>query len=347
MSELTCTVPAVATLPPAARRGQGATDGMALACHKGHATPKLHVQIWDRGVKVKRPGGQPQQLKNEKRGTISGLSRKARQRLLWCAENTPELRCQGLMFVTLTYPGEWPKDGRQVKRHLDTFGKRTRRFGGYFLWVLEYQTRGAPHFHLLAKYPDEWNLEKVREWVAGSWYEVVGSGDERHLKAGTGVEEVKNPQAAGYYVSSYSGKWEQKRIPEGVSLPGKMWGMVGCRTPKPQILCFNEGDLEGVQLVRIIRRAAASDFAFHQRCRVISDKERQNKTMEFTAKGLEFVFKNKEYFHTLSHPGEKGPIPVFARVAWHPRDPGRGAGFSVRNVATTICRYIERKRLLN
>lgn len=335
-------MPVAAHLPPAVRRGQGVPDGMALACHIGHISPKLHVQIWSRGVKVKRPGIQPAQLNGERRGQVNGLSSKARARLLWCAENTPALNCKGLMFVTLTYPGEWPKDGREVKRHLDTFGKRMRRVDGFFLWVLEYQTRGAPHFHLLAKFPGDWDLKQVREWVEVAWFQVVGSGDEKHLNAGTSVEIVKNPAAAGYYVSQYAGKWDQKTIPAGVTLPGRMWGLVGCKIPKPKILNYGEDERDGIQLIRLIKRAAASEYAFHQRRKILLREERQARIDAIARKGEQAIRENAEYIHHLFFQIPVVDIPVFARHSWHPRDPGRGVGFSVRNVAEVVRQYLAR-----
>lgn len=337
--------PAGTPLPPAVRRGQGVPlSGVALACHIGHISPWMHLHIWAKGVKVKRQGLQPPQLQGAKRKEINGLSTKARARLLWCAENTPALNGEGMMFVTLTYPGEYPKDGRQVKRDLDAFGKRVRRLGGYFLWVLEYQTRGAPHFHLLARFPGAWDILHIREWVAVSWFQVVGSGDEKHLNAGTGVEKVKNPQAAGYYMSQYAGKWEQKKIPEGVTLPGKMWGLVGCKMPKPEIMGFKADDRKGIELVRVVRRAAASDYAFHQRQRIMPGKERATIIKAIVKLGEQTIFAKIDFIHELISGCPVVAIPVYARRAWHPRDRGRDAGFSVRNGAAALRQYLNMNR---
>jgi hypothetical protein len=190
----------------------------------------MSIEIFSKHVRIKRPC-HVVPARPTLRGKVNGLSPRAGRRLRWAIENTPELTAPGALFICLTYPSVWPKNGRQVKRDLNTFGKRCRRAGAIFAWALEYQTRGAPHFHLLARFPISGELVQVREWVASNWFEVVGSGDEKHLRAGTSVELVKNAECAGWYISNYLGKEYQKTVPEGVTLPGRMWGMIGCPNP--------------------------------------------------------------------------------------------------------------------
>jgi hypothetical protein len=57
-------------------------------------------------------------------------------------------------MLTLTYPGDWlavAPNGEAVKRHLAALAKRYERVWGeplVCIWKLEFQARGAPHFHL-------------------------------------------------------------------------------------------------------------------------------------------------------------------------------------------------------
>ena len=87
------------------------------------------------------------------------------------------------------------------------------RLGVCGVMVLEFQERGAPHFHLL--YND---VELDKKAVSLAWYRIVDSGDEKHLKAGTSVEHLRNQHAAESYVSkylhSYMAKFDQKGVPE-------------------------------------------------------------------------------------------------------------------------------------
>src|SRR5205823_1017705 len=125
------------------------------------------------------------------RGQINGFSFAARRRLLRLCAEVDRRECRLLpLFVTLTYPSVWPADPADWKRQLDRFFHRLKRGwpDAAAIWRLEFQRRGAPHFHLLV-----FGLEFLpATWVAAAWYEIVGSGDLKHLQAGTQVVRVKS-----------------------------------------------------------------------------------------------------------------------------------------------------------
>src|SRR5262245_28394097 len=124
------------------------------------------------------------------RGTIRGFSRASRRRMLRWVQ-TIDREMSGMpLFVTLTYPGDWPGDPRRWKRDLDAWLKRLRRAqpAAWAVWRLEPQRRGAPHYHLLVFGVDCLPIE----WLSRTWFEVVGSGDLRHLVAGTQVQRVRS-----------------------------------------------------------------------------------------------------------------------------------------------------------
>jgi hypothetical protein len=131
---------------------------------------------------------------------------------------------RGLLFITLTYPRDWPGSWATWKRQLDTFLKRlARKFphrGG--TWKLEPQRRGAPHFHLLvAGVPFI-----ARPWLSQAWYESVGSHDARHLAAGTQVQLARSHRGVLSYAAKYTAKREALPASwaEGV---GRWWGVFG------------------------------------------------------------------------------------------------------------------------
>jgi hypothetical protein len=99
-----------------------------------------------------------------------------------------------MIFVTLTYPGEYPQDPDICKRHLKALHKRLQRMYGTFaaFWRLGIQRRGAWHFHLLLFVgPSFGSVDKLRNFISSSWYEVTGKISEGHLRAGTRVVAVK------------------------------------------------------------------------------------------------------------------------------------------------------------
>ena len=133
------------------------------------------------------------------------------------------------MMITLTYPKEYPSDGKTVKTHLNSFLTQFRRdcAGFSYLWFLEFQKRGAPHFHILVDFPMPRKREAVkaiRFRVASLWYRVVGSGDAKHLAAGTRTERIRSENGARNYCVKYAFKMQQKIVPKDYQNVGRLWG---------------------------------------------------------------------------------------------------------------------------
>jgi hypothetical protein len=130
-----------------------------------------------------------------------------------------------MVFVTLTYPHEYPEDPEACKAHLKAFRKRLQRQYGPFaaFWRLGIQRRGAFHFHLLLFVgPSFGPIDELRRFVSTAWYEVTGRVSEGHLRAGTRVEAAKRWKQATSYVERYLAKPET--FPEGLRT-GRIWGV--------------------------------------------------------------------------------------------------------------------------
>lgn len=179
-----------------------------------------------------------------KRGGIFGITMRSRRRQFaqMAAINYREFcdgqgkrsqKVQGI-FITLTYPDEFPIDFVVYKRHLANFRKRlVRKFGASGAWVAEYQDRGAVHYHLVCNLTRKVSKFWLRKWIARAWYEIVGSGDERHLRAGTSCDAIRTQDLArlSMYVSGYMCKNGQSMAPLDESgnkiQTGKMWNFFG------------------------------------------------------------------------------------------------------------------------
>ena len=177
---------------------------------------------------------------------ITEFSHQARMNLLHTAKNC------GITFhsmATFTYPREFPRDGRQVKNDLK---RQNQWFDRHFpgvraIWFLEFQKRGAPHFHHLldidlasyselverrrksrvgdrATYRTSHEMERD---LARAWYRIVGSGDERHLQAGVSWEVLEISDAAVRYAAKHAAKPRQKHVPEEYHNVGRFWGRIG------------------------------------------------------------------------------------------------------------------------
>jgi hypothetical protein len=150
------------------------------------------------------------------RDKVRGFSRASRRNLLLrlASINRRAFRAfKGRMiFVTLTYPGEYPQNPARCKGHLKALHKRLQREFGTLaaFWRLGIQQRGAWHFHLLLFVgPSSGTIDELRRFISSSWYEVTGKVSEGHLRAGTRVEAVKKWKQATSYVERYMGKLEE------------------------------------------------------------------------------------------------------------------------------------------
>ncbi len=162
-----------------------------------------------------------------KRGDITEFSNKSRYRLLKKINQLNPDDFARFLFVTLTYPSKYPLDGEEHKLDLDAFLKRCKRkFGAViaYLWKLEFQKRGAPHYHIFFYIPEGYNIYYIRRWFSKNWYEVVQRFWEtklpEHHKAGTQVKQLSGLRQAGHYLSKYVAKKEGE-TPEN---QGRFWG---------------------------------------------------------------------------------------------------------------------------
>lgn len=168
----------------------------------------LVVRFQDRAV----PGKPVSAL----RGAITRWSRASVRRFMLITKNA---RCEWVGLITLTYPSEYSADGKAVKKQLNSFLQYLRRLDVTYCWVLEFQLRGAPHFHILV------SDYVPKDDVARRWFNIVGSGDEKHLRAGTRVEGVNGDKNRLLrYLFSYLRKADQKKVPEEYIGVGRFWG---------------------------------------------------------------------------------------------------------------------------
>lgn len=220
--------------------------------------PIVAVKVYKNDVVVVRGQGYSKGQVPQ-RGDVHEFSRKSRQRLAFIAANTD---VKFLTMITLTYPGEYSTDGRQVKANLKAFLEWLTRDLGHrpsYLWFIEFQERGAPHFHILLAWelPRVWvndvitvngrqierkvrnqaNRDAIKAFrfrVSASWYRIVGSGDARHLAAGTKVERVRKVDGAAHYAVKYAAKMRQKKVPKDYQNVGRFYGYSRDVVPVPR-----------------------------------------------------------------------------------------------------------------
>ena len=130
-------------------------------------------------------------------------------------------------MVTLTYPAVFPS-ATESKQHLNAFLQSLYRMEKCVsvLWVMEYQKRGAVHYHLLCD-TDFISYQKI----AALWFSATkGTSD---IAAGTQIKKLDdNKIGIASYLSKYLSKSYQKNNENGLQ-GGRYWGVRGERDMKP------------------------------------------------------------------------------------------------------------------
>lgn len=165
------------------------------------------------------------------RGPIRGFSRKSQRRLMGLLMRTPLqdwLTGKGsdtgqAAFLSLTWHDWWPDSAEALALQQRQFVRRLERAwpGVEWLWKLESQRRGAPHYHYLVLLSERVCKADFRRWVRDNWHEVACPYSADHLQHGTDtVFLYGTPGKLLHYLRKYVGKVQEN---EG-HLWGRRWG---------------------------------------------------------------------------------------------------------------------------
>lgn len=176
------------------------------------------------------------------RGQIVGLTAQSERRLRLMLARI-ELDVMSL-FVTLTYPADYPPTPERSKRDLAALAKRLRRrwpeFGA--LWIREFTRRGISHFHLmvygLPVGADGVGLNELRDDLREMWTAITGIPDAdtqaKQRRVSVSADLLRSPRGARNYLASYfkggnvkgngGAKWYQRDIAYPA---GRWWGVIG------------------------------------------------------------------------------------------------------------------------
>lgn len=200
-------------------------------------------EVFPVSVRVKRPatGYHAEPVHFDRSEThLEGFSKKSKSRLRFCAANAADhITSQFCM----TYADVWPINGRQCKSDLNRFLTSIRRaFDDVkYIWIGEFQTRGAPHFHFFSNIevnPDNHQI------LSDIWYRIAGFDAEKHERFHAHKKNfIPWDMGNGSYLCKYLDKEYQKSIPEGFTGFGRWWGNSKSLKPVPVVVDRVELDL--------------------------------------------------------------------------------------------------------
>ena len=181
-----------------------------------------------KAVRIRRKSNIKYQERRDKptRGTISKLSKKSLSRLAFAAQVLSE---RFFSMLTLTFC-EVARDGQSVKRALKAIlaylGKRFKDLE--YLWFMEFQKRGSPHFHILLNQ----NVSReTHQLIAVKWCDIQELTEEKWVKAykvtnhPKSWEQLRSRDGAAGYVTKYATKTHQKEVPKQYRDVGRFWGI--------------------------------------------------------------------------------------------------------------------------
>lgn len=169
-----------------------------------------------------------------RRGRVTDFTDDSRRRMEVRFRESEWPQHRLLAFITLTWPRHFSADPQDWKAALRAWrAAYERRWGPLTaIWALEFQRRGAPHFHLACAGPKGVPIAELRAWNAATWYRIAGHGDERHLrqheKEGH-CKKARTPNELLGYLAKEIGKRGQKELPAWLNArdegAGRWWGV--------------------------------------------------------------------------------------------------------------------------
>ena len=187
-----------------------------------------HFRVYDHCIIFKKRVilGTQREQKRKNRGKISGFSKRSRFRLFQLLSMIRNNLDTPPLFVTLTYHHGHENDPRPTKSHLHNFLVQLRNYDPdvQYIWRIELQKRGAPHYHMII-FPSCRNTKCTTEYYFSQirflWHSIGDPKSRKHEQYGCLIKTVRNYREACNYMSKYIAK---PLIEENEDVEGKHWG---------------------------------------------------------------------------------------------------------------------------
>lgn len=164
-----------------------------------HPRMTAHVEAQGNLLAIKGSFSALGKMGGGRRGIVTSFSQQSRLRML---RKVARLAPGRVVFVTLTYPQRFPS-ALDSKKHLRAFLERIRRRfpQSSAIWRLEYQQRGAPHFHLMFFDLGFLPFAELRRM----WSEIINAYVDDTLPR-VRIELVRSRRGIMFYVAKYCAK---------------------------------------------------------------------------------------------------------------------------------------------
>ena len=160
------------------------------------------------------------------RGIIQTMSAKASRRMKLRLATFDYINYKVRFFATFTYGEVFPTDRETIKSDLSRLLKRIERTISEccIVWRVEYQKRGAPHFHLMILHQEYLNVTKRRR-LAGDirkhWGEITEHINAYSYTTASDIREISSVDKVLTYLSKYVAKKMKTRNRNYLAEPGE------------------------------------------------------------------------------------------------------------------------------
>lgn len=170
-----------------------------------------------------------------RRGDVRQFSESSRKRLLRIFSRIQISNYKAMHFVTLTYHEAWREADHNPQKDLNSFlqSLRDKYESIDYIWRLEFQKRGAPHYHLIIMFPNGTKAPKYSEFLkycVSSWHRIADPESDDHAAFGVQGAQLNDYRMAFAYCSKYSAKEESSNEFE---YKGRRWGTSTTLALKP------------------------------------------------------------------------------------------------------------------
>jgi hypothetical protein len=208
--------------------------------NEGEVAPHFHLLLWGLPESWEQADGRTltwryivQQQKLAAPGMVFWKSEK------WC-EDVMESSCESSMGMEC--------DGPVIEYVSERENKDGKRIRSIEFWKKDGGKRFAD---LVNCGKSEAGKVRLLHWVSLTWAEVVKSGDPRHVRAGTRVEQIRSREGVMFYASKYVAKLDT----EAIGNAGRFWGMHNLKAiPWAEVVKIPMDQKQVVRVMRVARR---------------------------------------------------------------------------------------------
>lgn len=192
----------------------------------------MKIGIYERGLTI---SGTLRGFGNKtpkKRKEVTKFSKSSKKNLAWNFMQGP-----WKSMITLDYGDEykkkWGADKKRSKKELQGFLQNLRNRGIKYLWVLEWQKRHMPHYHVwMDTVFDDcslWDDNGMNSWrpLMINWLNITGQEKDKKARDHVLFQwQYTNwtMDVRANYVMKYAAKSEQKMLPENIKKFGRWSG---------------------------------------------------------------------------------------------------------------------------